>query len=163
MARSRAFYEGTLGLYVEDADASAIYLRGMEERQHHSVVLVKSDSATARHLALKVASEEDLEKAAHYFRSKGLPHGFVEHAYQGRTLTATDPFGMPIELYFKMEQRERLLQQYGHYKGVHPQRLDHFNVFAPDVQGCVDFYASLGFRLTEYAEEDGAGGRIAAA
>ncbi len=61
-----------------------------------------------------------------------------------------------------MEKRENLLQKYGLYKGVHPQRLDHFNVFAPDVQGSLDFYAALGFRLTEYAEEDGPGGRIAA-
>src|SRR6266404_3861386 len=49
------------------------------------------------------------------------------------------------------------------YKGCHPQRLDHFNVFAAEVQDTVDFYARLGFRLTEYAEEDGPQGRIAAA
>jgi catechol 2,3-dioxygenase len=40
LSRSRAFYEQTLGLYVEDADSDTIYLRGMEERQHHSMVLV---------------------------------------------------------------------------------------------------------------------------
>ena len=62
-----------------------------------------------------------------------------------------------------MDQRPSLLRQYGRYKGVQPQRLDHFNVFAPEVQRTIDFYASLGFRLTEYAEEDGADGRIAAA
>ena len=61
-----------------------------------------------------------------------------------------------------MEKRERLLQHYGRYKGVQAQRLDHVNVLAPDVQGATDFYASLGFRLTEYAEEDGPSGRIAA-
>ncbi len=61
-----------------------------------------------------------------------------------------------------MEQRERLLQRYDRYKGVHAQRLDHFNVFAPDVQGSTDFYAGLGFRLTEYTEEDGPDGRIVA-
>src|SRR6267143_1841441 len=49
------------------------------------------------------------------------------------------------------------------YKGCHPQRLDHFNVFAAEVQDTVDFYARLGFRLTEYGEEDGPNGRIAAA
>jgi catechol 2,3-dioxygenase len=70
---------------------------------------------------------------------------------------------MPIELYATMEKRERLLQKYDRYKGAHPMRLDHFNVFAPDVQGAMDFYAALGFRLTEYAEEDGPDGRIAAA
>ena len=29
-------------------------------------------------------------------------------------------------LYFKMDQGERILQQYGHYAGCHPQRFDHF-------------------------------------
>ena len=163
LERSRAFYESTLGLCVEDADQDAIYLRGLEERQHHSVVLHKAASPAARHLGFKVASEEDLDKAAFFFKSKGLQHRFVERPHQGRTLQATDPLGMPVEYYFRMEQRERLLQQYGLYKGVHPQRLDHFNVFAPDVQGSIDFYASLGFRVTEYAEEDGPNGRIAAA
>ncbi len=81
---------------------------------------------------------------------------------QGRTLQVTDPFGMQIELYFKMEKRERLLQLYGRYHGVHAQRLDHFNVFSPELQDAVDFYALLGFRMTEYTEEDGAGGRIIA-
>jgi catechol 2,3-dioxygenase len=164
LVRSRAFYADTLGLHVEDEARDALYLRGVEERQHHSLVLRKSASPRAHHLGFKVASEEDLDKAAHHFKVKGLPHAFVERPFQGRTLTATDPVGLPLEFYFKMETRERLLQQYGHYKGVHPQRLDHFNVFAPDVQGSIDFYAALGFRLTEYAEQEPAdGGRIAAA
>ena len=62
-----------------------------------------------------------------------------------------------------MERRPHLLRRYDLYKGCHPQRLDHFNVFAAEVQDTVDFYARLGFRLTEYAEEDGPQGRIAAA
>ena len=163
LARSRAFYADTLGLHVEDATADTLYLRGVEERQHHSVVLEKAATPTAHAIGFKVASEDDLDRAAHHFKAKGCAPAFVERAYQGRTLRVKDPFGMPLELSFKMEQRERLLQQYAHYKGVQPQRLDHFNVFAPDVQGQVDFYAALGFRLTEYAEEDGPNGRIAAA
>jgi len=162
LARSKAFYADTLGLHVEDETADALYLRGVEERQHHSVVLKKAEKAFAGPLGFKVSSEEDLDRAAHHFAGLGLKHAFVERPFQGRTLVATDPFGLPLELYFSMEQRERLLQQYAHYKGVHPQRLDHFNVFAPDVQKSLDFYAGLGFRLTEYAEEDGPDGRIAA-
>jgi len=163
LAASRAFYADTLGLHVEDATKDAIYLRGVEERQHHSLVLRKSPAAAAHHLGFKVASEDDLAKAAHHFKSLGLEHAYVERPYQGRTLQVTDPQGLPVELYFSMEKREILLQKYAHYKGVHPQRLDHFNVFSPEVQATVDFYASLGFRLTEYAEEDGPNGRIAAA
>jgi len=163
LARAKAFYAETLGLHVEDEAGEAIYLRGLEERQHHSLVLRKSAHPVAHPLGFKVASEEDLDKAAHYFKSRGMAHAFVDRAYQGRTLQATDAQGMPIELYFTMEQCPALLQKYTHYKGVHPQRLDHFNAFAPDVQGALDFYAGLGFRLTEYAEEDGPDGRIAAA
>ena len=163
LARAKAFYADTLGLCVEDETGDAIYLRGLEERQHHSLVLRKSPHAVAHPLGFKVASEEDLDKAAHHFKNRGIAHSFVERAYQRRTLLATDPLGMPIELYFAMEQRPSRLQKYADYKGVHPQRLDHFNVFAPDVQGSLDFYASLGFRLTEYAAEDGPDGRIAAA
>jgi catechol 2,3-dioxygenase len=163
LARSRAFYEGTLGLCVEDATKDALYLRGLEERQHHSLVLRKEAQPTAHHVGLKVASEEDLDKAAHFFRRNDLKHEFAEVSFQGRTLRATDPAGIPLELYFKMEQRDCLLRQYGRYSGVHPQRLDHANIFAPELQRTVDFYAGLGFRVTEYAEEDGDNGRIAAA
>jgi catechol 2,3-dioxygenase len=161
LGRSKAFYEGALGLIVEDETKDALYLRGLEERQHHSLVLSKG-SVEAQHIGFKVGSEEDLDRAAHFFKGKGLRHAFVERPYQGRTLQAVDPFGVPLELYFTMEKRERLLQHYARYKGVQAQRLDHVNVLAPDVQGATDFYASLGFRLTEYAEEDGPRGRIAA-
>ena len=162
LGRAKPFYEGALGLIVEDETKEALYLRGVEERQHHSLVLRKSKTPEAHHLGFKVGSEEDLDRAGRYFKSNGLGHAFVERPYQGRTLQAADHFGVPLELYFTMEQRERLLQKYDRYKGAHAQRLDHFNVFAPDVQGATDFYASLGFRLTEYTEEDGPGGRIVA-
>lgn len=163
LARTKSFYVDILGLHLEDQTFDALYLRGVEERQHHSLVLRRTPEPLALHLGFKVAAEEDLDKAAHFFRSKGCAAAFVERPYQGRTLSAVDPFGLPLEFCFAMEKRDSLLQQYVHYKGVHPQRLDHFNVFAPDVQGALDFYASLGFRLTEYAEQEPEdGGRIAA-
>ena len=163
LARSRAFYADTLGLHVEDQTADALYLRGVEERQHHSLELRKAAKPSAHCLGFKVGSEEDLDRAAHHFKSKDCKATFIERPWQGRTLRVVDPFGLPLEFFFKMENRERLLQQYAHYKGVRPQRLDHFNIFAPDLQNQIDFYAALGFRLTEYAEEDGPNGRIAAA
>jgi catechol 2,3-dioxygenase len=39
---SRAFYETTVGLHVEDADDKVVYLRAAEEHQHHSLVLRKA-------------------------------------------------------------------------------------------------------------------------
>ena len=160
---SRAFYENTVGLHVEDADDKAVYLRGSEEHQHHSLVLRKAPVAACSRLGFKVGNDDDLDKAASFFSENGIAYAFVEQPFQGRTLQFTDPFGIQIELYASMDKRPHLLQRYDLYKGCHPQRLDHFNVFAPEVQDTVDFYARLGFRLTEYAEEDGPNGRIAAA
>src|SRR4051812_4218903 len=99
IGRARAFYEATLGLHVEDAERDALYLRGVEERQHHSLVLRKSMSAGVGCLGFKLASDEDLEKAAHFFKHKGLQHAFAERPYQGRTLKVLDPLGVPLELY----------------------------------------------------------------
>ncbi|RIK99873.1 MAG: 3,4-dihydroxyphenylacetate 2,3-dioxygenase [Proteobacteria bacterium] len=163
LGASRAFYEGAIGLHVEDADDNVVYLRGCEEHQHHSLVLRKAASPGCARIAFKVASEDDLDKAAAFCAENKLPHTFVEQPFQGRTLVLTDPFGVRIGLYATMDRRPSLLRRYDLYKGCHPQRLDHFNIFAPEVQDTVDFYARLGFRLTEYAEEDGEDGRIAAA
>ena len=160
---SSDFYEKTVGLHVEDRDDKAVYLRGAEEHQHHSLVLRKAPTAACNRLGFKVGNDGDLDKAASFFSENGITYAFAEQPFQGRTLQFTDPFGFQIELYATMEKRPHLLRRYDLYKGCHPQRLDHFNVFAAEVQGTVDFYARLGFRLTEYGEEDGPNGRIAAA
>jgi catechol 2,3-dioxygenase len=163
LAASRAFYADIIGLHVEDESENAIYMRGMEELQHHSLVLKKSTS-NAKRLGFRVGDEDDLDKAFAFFTSRGLPASFHTFPYQGRTLHVTDPFGFKLEFTCSIERRPSLLRDYKLYKGVQPQRLDHFNVMAPEVQQSVDFYAELGFRLTEYAEEEPEdGGRIAAA
>lgn len=161
--KSVEFYDQIIGLHVEDRDDATAYLRGCEEHQHHSLVLRKADAPAAARLGFKVGNEDDLDKAGSFFAENGLIYSFVDRPYQGRTLHVTDPFGYRLELYATMEKRPHLLRRYERYKGCHPQRLDHFNVFAAETQDTVDFYARLGFRLTEYAEEDGEGGRIAAA
>src|SRR5437588_8776737 len=77
LARSRAFYEGTLGLHVEDRTADAIYLRGDEERQHHSLVLKKESEPAAHALGLKIASAVDLAREAHFLKSKDIAHATI--------------------------------------------------------------------------------------
>ena len=39
LAKSRAFYVDTLGFVVSDDDHDTLYLRGLEEGCHHSIVL----------------------------------------------------------------------------------------------------------------------------
>jgi catechol 2,3-dioxygenase len=47
---SRRFYEGAIGLKVEDGDKDTLYLRGMEERNHHSLVLKRGPEPVAERI-----------------------------------------------------------------------------------------------------------------
>src|SRR5258708_22282635 len=127
---SREFYENTVGLHVEDRDDKAVYLRGAEEHQHHSLVLRKAQTAACNRLGFRVGNEGDLDKAVSFFSENGITYAFAEQPFQGRTLQFTDPFGFQIELYAAMEKRPHLLRRYDLYKGGHPQRLHRFHVFA---------------------------------
>jgi catechol 2,3-dioxygenase len=154
LAQSRAFYVDCLGYLVSAEAPGTLYLRGIEERNHHSIVLRKAKAPTAHALGFKVASEDDLDRAADWFAKRNLPVAFPEVPFQGRTLRTADINGMPLEFYFKMDQAERVLQQYSVYRGARIHRIDHVNCFTPDVQASYDFYTEFGFRLTEYTETD---------
>ncbi|TCP30856.1 catechol 2,3-dioxygenase [Scopulibacillus darangshiensis] len=151
---SRRFYVDALGLIETESDDSTIYLRGLEEHNHHSLVLKKADTASVEVMSYKVQSEDDLEVLSDFFNSKGLRTTWVEEGRQkaiGRTLRVQDISGLPLEFFAKMDTVDRLLQQYHLYKGARIQRIDHFNCMVPDVQKAYDFYTeSLGFVCSEY-------------
>ena len=68
---SSEFYENTVGLHVEDRDDKAVYLRGSEEHQHHSLVLRKAVVPGCARLGFKVGNEADLDKAGAFFAENG--------------------------------------------------------------------------------------------
>ena len=154
---SRTFYTEILGLIETEQVGDSIYLRCLEERNHHSFVLTKTDEPTVKRFGFKVSSEADLDAIKVHFDGEGLPAQWVDQYGQGRSLLVRDPVGIPVEFCYAFDQVERNLQKYASYHGCHPQRIDHFNCFTPDVQASHDFWAmNLGFRTTEYTKtEDG--------
>src|SRR5580698_3829251 len=74
---SRKFYENTVGLHVEDRDERAVYLRGSEEHQHHSVVLRQAAKSACNRLGFKVGNEQDLDKAAAFFSENNIAFAFT--------------------------------------------------------------------------------------
>jgi catechol 2,3-dioxygenase len=160
LSRSRAFYVDCLGYLVSDESRDALYLRAVEERNHHSIVLRRTAEPTVPALGFKLASEDDLDRAAAWFARAQLPVSFPDVPFQGRTLRTADPHGMPLDFYFRMEQAPSMLQRYAAHQGARIQRIDHINCFTPDVQASYDFYTDLGFRLTEYTETDGADAKL---
>ena len=156
LAKSRAFYVDCLGYLVTAEDNGALYLRGIEERNHHSLVLTLAGAPRVDAIGFKLASEEDIDRAAAYFARKGLPTSFPDVPYQGRTLRTLDAVGMPIDFYARMDQTESMLRKYALHRGARIQRIDHINCFTPDVQASYEFYNDIGFKLTEYTETDDA-------
>lgn len=153
LAKSRAFYVDTLGLQVTEEDASTIYLRAMEERGHHCIILKQAPVAEARYLGFKVWDEDNLDRAAAFFAAKGLPVDWVASPHVTRAFRTRDPQGVPLEFYARMDRLPPIHQQYALYRGVKPLRIDHFNCFSPDVDAAVAFWNEIGFRVTEYTED----------
>ena len=149
LAASRAFYCDLLGLVVSDEDATTLWLRGLEEACHHSVVLKRGEPAVER-VGMRVLTEEDLDLAQAHFKAAGFPTEWAEVAFQGRTLRTTDPAGTPLEFCATMQTRERLFAHVDRYRGACVLRLDHFQIVTPHVRKCLEFYNTMGFRLSEY-------------
>ena len=155
---SRQFYTEVIGLIVTREDDDALYLRGIEEACHHSLVLRKSAaSPTCARIGLRVQTEADLDAAFDWFGEQGLCARFADVAHQGRTLHVTDPVGVPLEFCAQMPAQERQITHFLAHRGGCGQRIDHYQMLTPRVPEALAFYAAMGFRLSEYigpSEED---------
>ena len=156
LGASRAFYVDMLGFIISDEDADTLYLRGLEEACHHSLVLKKATEApSCERIGIRVYTEDDLEKTKAHFEHVGLPVKWVDVAHQGKTLHVSDAVGTPLEICATMPTKPRMIVKFQHFKGAYPMRLDHFQILSPDVQRACEFYARIGFRLSEYVAIDG--------
>ncbi|MFK2827294.1 VOC family protein, partial [Bacillus sp. B190/17] len=93
LERSRKFYVDALGFIETETKDNCIYLRGLEEHVHHSLVLKQSDKIGVHALGYKVEKEEDLDKLAAFFQGKGLKTKWLEAGTQhalGRALHVHD-------------------------------------------------------------------------
>ena len=152
---SLAFYSELIGLVVSERTGDTLYLRGLEEACHHSLVLQRTGAApVCRRIGLRVFTDDDLDKAESHFRKAGLPAQWVEVAHQGRTLHVTDPQGTPFELCATMTVMPRMVTEFATFKGGSAHRLDHFQVLVPDVDQACAFHMGLGYRCSEYIVAD---------
>jgi catechol 2,3-dioxygenase len=155
LATSRRFYTELIGLVVSSEDSDTIYLRGLEEACHHSLVLKRATGAPrCLRIGMRVFTEDDLGKAEAFYRKAGLPTQWVEVPHQGRTLHVNDTLGVPLEFCATMSVMPRLVTAFPSFKGGCAHRLDHYQILVPDVQGACDFYMAQGFRLSEYIVAD---------
>ncbi|MGM7652310.1 VOC family protein [Serratia marcescens] len=160
LAASERFYTQVAGMVLTHKDDRHLYLRGLEEACHHSLVIAYSKAEPhCERIGLRVFQEKDLAAAKRFLDLQGLDNHWVEVPFQGLTLHFTDPVGTPIELCASMPVMPRLHHQVHLYRGGSAQRLDHFQLHTPYVQRAAEFYMTqLGFRASDiYMNEQGMG------
>jgi catechol 2,3-dioxygenase len=160
LAASEHFYAELLGMIVSSRTEDTVYLRGWEERQHHSLILRQARAGqvlTAARLGFRVRGDRDLDLLAEHFRALERPMRWIEAGSDpgmGRSLRVWDPFGYPLEFFCAIEQLETQHQRFDLHRGAPLLRFDHLNLHAPRVEDTFRFWLSMGFRCSEYISTD---------
>ena len=156
LAEARHFWVDLLGFVVTHEDESSAYLRGYDELTHHNLILRAGPVAAAGALGFRVRSVADLARAEAFYGALGcrverVPAGAVHGL--GEVVRVEDPLGFLVEFFASSAHPERLQQRYDLRRGAEVARLDHFNICVPDVPVAYEYYASLGFGLSETIED----------
>lgn len=155
LERSRDFYRDVVGLVVTEEGDDVVYLRGLEEAAHHSLVLRRGDEAKALHIGFRVRTDDDIAAAEAHFAAHGVEFERVEVDHQGPTIRFRDAVGAHMELTSSMDVVPRKMQEFKEFVAGAPQRLDHYQLVTHDVQAATDFWTGLGMRMSEYTAKDG--------
>ena len=119
IAASEHFYADLLGMIVTERAADAVYLRGWEERVHHSLVLRHAPVPAAARLGFRMRGERDLDLLAGDLEAQRLAVSWADAPDPGvgRVLRVRDPFGYPLEFVHEMQQLDTQLQRFDLHRG----------------------------------------------
>jgi catechol 2,3-dioxygenase len=157
LEKSRDFYVRSLGLIETERTRDQIYLRGVEDRFHHCLILTESEEPAVSHIAFRVRTKLDLQKIAELLERSKLRYRWLEPGTEERSrgiaIRVQDPLGFPVEFFSEIEESEWLWQSFDKHLGARIMRIDHVNLLVPNVGKGSDWYENgLGFICTEYTE-----------
>ena len=142
---SRAFYEDLIGLIVTEQDGDSLFLRGVEETCHHSLVLRRAAGSLAcERIGFRVLDEDDLDRAKKFFDFSGRDAELVDVPHQGRTLRLHDPGGIPVEMCARMPVQRREIIQFASHRGAASTRIDHVQAHVADIAAAANFTENSG-------------------
>ncbi|QIW23583.1 3,4-dihydroxyphenylacetate 2,3-dioxygenase [Sulfolobus sp. S-194] len=151
LEKARYFYVDLLGFVETEKDGDYIYLRGIDEGQHHSLVLKKADSPGLSYIGFRVRRAEELDKAKEELQKLNLKFTrFKEKGVEEAILFET-PQGMPFLIYYDMEYVGDMRMKFYAHRGVSPVRLAHVNYVVKDIEDEVRFLKNfMGYYETEW-------------
>ncbi|PWI57488.1 3,4-dihydroxyphenylacetate 2,3-dioxygenase [Sulfoacidibacillus thermotolerans] len=167
LEKARHFYVEGLGMIETASDDKQLFLRAIDDANHHCLVLRQADQPSLHHLAYRVSSEAELAQLEELFLAEKLPLRWVEKGEeqgQGRALRIQDPQGFPVEFFCEMDRVKPLMQNFHLHRGAKIKRIDHANCLVRDIDQAYQWYTEkLGFRCSEYTVSGEAKERLWAA
>jgi len=132
-------------------------LRGVEEGQHHSLVLKKADKPGLCYIGFRVRRPEELENVVKVSQSLGLKYKKFKERGVSDAILIENPSGMPMLFYYDMEYVGDLRMKFYAHRGVVPIRLAHVNYVVENLEVESKFLTNvLGFYETErYLDKEG--------
>ncbi len=158
LSTAKGHYGNTMGLYATHETDSAIYYKGWDEWDHHSVVLEEGGVGLVK-LGFKVADAGDIDGIEAKAKAFGVT---VERMSAGENLEVSDGIRMTtpsdhvVEIYHSMTAYGTEVGTHNpdvfprHLVGVGAPRVDHALITAEDVNLMDRFFAEvMGFYTTE--------------
>lgn len=148
------YYTNLLGLIVSERREGEVYLRALDDQDHHAIVLKASDSAGLDHVGLKVNRPEDIEEIEKLVERTGTRVSRVadqEEAGQGEGIRFVVPSGQIFEVVYHvdklgyasgMENPDPVPDQ-SIFRGVGVSRLDHLLISTQDAEENTKFFTEI--------------------
>ena len=169
---SLSFFHDAVGLEIVERIDETVFLRAVDERDHHSLSLTAGDTARIDHIGWQTAEPEDVAAFAQRFEEQGMDITWIDEETepgQGEAIRFEIPNGHRFELYGTMEkpeppaERRSKLQKPGYHPSrknpVAPPKSDHAQIWDPPARACPEGYPGALGSQGEEDYDEGAGSR----
>ncbi|WP_261310027.1 3,4-dihydroxyphenylacetate 2,3-dioxygenase [Saccharolobus shibatae] len=161
LGKAKYLYNELLGFPITEESGNELYIRGIEEGQHHSLVLKKADSGGLSYVGFKVSDKSELDKAENILPSLGIKVFKFKEKGVNDAIIFDSPNGIPIVLYYDMEYVDQDLRlKFYLHKGVSPIRLAHTNFVVKDLEKEYKFFKEI-FNFYETEQYFNSQGKLA--
>lgn len=162
------FFRDAVGLEEVCRTDTTVYLRAVDEFDHHSLSLTEAEQSGVSHIGWQTRRSEDLEAFADKLDRQGIDVSWIEAGTelgQGRAIRFSTPHGHRFEFYHEMEKPDPPAERRSKLKNktyartgtnpIAPRRIDHVQIWDGDAVGCVEWLReTLGFRIQEYYDRN---------
>lgn len=164
LEKSLAFFRDAVGLEIVARTDETVYLRAIDEFDHHSLSLTEAESAGVDHIGWQTQERDDISKFADQLNEQGLNVSWVDEDTelgQGESIRFSTPNGHPFEFYYDMEKPDPPTERRSKLKNrtysrtktnsIAPRRIDHVQIWDTNAFKCTEWLQeTLNFRVQEY-------------